>query len=64
MFVDVEQRTVILLASSEGELDVGPYGTDYVFVLTMTDDGSMVRQLHEWPDFSKVEGTLKKMQSK
>lgn len=61
MFVDVEQRTATMVCKSVGELDVGPYGTDYVFILTMTEDGTKVERLFEWPDFTQVENTLKKL---
>ncbi|KAJ5511719.1 hypothetical protein N7453_003822 [Penicillium expansum] len=60
MYTDIEKRTVTMLCSSEGELEAGPYGTDYVFVLTMTEDGKMIEKLSEWPDFHKVQAILSK----
>ncbi|KAJ5514914.1 hypothetical protein N7463_004466 [Penicillium fimorum] len=60
MFTDEEKRTVTMLCSSKGELEAGPYGTDYVFVLTMTEDGKKIKKLSEWPDFHKVQMVLSK----
>lgn len=60
MYTDTEKRTVTMLCSSEGQLEAGPYGTDYVFVLTMTEDGKMIEKLSEWPDFHKVQVMLSK----
>ncbi|KAH6981576.1 hypothetical protein BKA56DRAFT_672387 [Ilyonectria sp. MPI-CAGE-AT-0026] len=60
MYTDLEKRTVTMLCSSEGQLEAGPYGTDYVFVLTMTEDGKKIEKLSEWPDFHKVRVVLSK----
>ncbi|CRL31095.1 unnamed protein product [Penicillium camemberti] len=60
MYTDAEKRTVTMLCSSKGELETGPYGTDYVFVLTMTEDGKKIEKLSEWPDFHKVQVILNK----
>ncbi|KAJ5961128.1 uncharacterized protein N7479_008278 [Penicillium vulpinum] len=60
MFTDEGKRTVKMLCSSKGELEAGPYGTDYVFVLTMTEDGKRIKKLSEWPDFHKVQMVLSK----
>lgn len=49
-----------MLCSSEGKVVNDPYGTDYVFVLTMTEDGRKIEKLSEWPDFHKVQGVLSK----
>lgn len=60
IYTDVKKRTVTMLCSSEGRLEAGPYGTDYVFVLTMTEDGNKIKKLSEWPDFHKVQAVLNK----
>ncbi|KAK7420777.1 hypothetical protein QQX98_002581 [Neonectria punicea] len=60
MYTDVEKRTVTMLCTSEGTLEAGSYGTDYVFVLTMTEDGKKINKLSEWPDFHKVQMVLSK----
>ncbi|KAF5001149.1 hypothetical protein FDECE_11045 [Fusarium decemcellulare] len=60
MYTDLEQRTVTMLCSSEGVLAGDPYGTDYVFVLTMTEDGKKIEKLSEWPDFHKAQMALHK----
>lgn len=60
MYADADKRTVTMLCSSKGELETGPYGTDYVFVLTMTEDGKRIEKLSEWPDFHKVQVILNK----
>ena len=60
MYTDVEKRTVTMLCSSVGQLEAGPYGTDYVFVLTMTEDGKRIQKISEWPDFHKVQAVLSK----
>lgn len=58
MYTDLEKITVTMLCSSKGKLETGPYGTDYVFVLTMTEDGKKIKKLSEWPDFHKVQTVL------
>ena len=60
MYTDVEKRAVTMLCTSDGQLEAGPYATDYVFVLTMTEDGKRIQKLSEWPDFHKVQEVLKK----
>lgn len=60
MYTDVEKRAVTMLCTSDGQLEAGPYATDYVFVLTMTEDGKRIKKLSEWPDFHKVQEVLKK----
>ncbi|KAH9204920.1 hypothetical protein DL95DRAFT_529081 [Leptodontidium sp. 2 PMI_412] len=60
MYVDVEQTTVTMLCSSVGQLITGPYGTDYVFILTMTEDGTKIKKLSEWPDLHKVQAAINK----
>ncbi|KIL88354.1 hypothetical protein FAVG1_08433 [Fusarium avenaceum] len=60
MYTDVAKITVTMLCSSTGKVDGHPYGTDYVFVLTMTKDGKKIEKLSEWPDFHKVQQVLNK----
>ena len=60
MYTDVEKRTVTILCTSDGQLEAGPYATDYVFVITMIEDGKRIQKLSEWPDFYKVREVLKR----
>jgi hypothetical protein len=60
MYTDLEKRTVTMLCTSIGQLGASPYGTDYVFVLTMTEDGEKIAKLSEWPDFHKVQEAISK----
>lgn len=53
MFTDVQKRTVTMVCTSKGETVAGAYGTDCLFVVTMTDDGKMIQKLSEWIDFKK-----------
>ncbi|KAJ0344459.1 hypothetical protein COL154_007854 [Colletotrichum chrysophilum] len=60
MFTDVEKRTVTMVCTSKGETAAGSYGTDCLFVVTMTDDGNKIQKLAEWIDFQKGQGALSK----
>ncbi|KAH7120630.1 hypothetical protein EDB81DRAFT_766683 [Dactylonectria macrodidyma] len=50
IYSDAEKRTVTMVCTSNGELEVGPYRTDCLFVLTMTEDGKKIVKLTEWLD--------------
>lgn len=63
MFTDVEKRTVTMGCTSRGETAAGPYGTDCLFVVTMTDDGKKIQKLSEWIDFQKSQGALDKTET-
>ncbi|KAF5492666.1 Isomerase trt14 [Colletotrichum siamense] len=58
MFTDVEKRTVTMVCTSKGETAAGSYGTDCLFVATMTEDGKKIKKLSEWIDFQKRQGAL------
>ncbi|KAF3805937.1 hypothetical protein GCG54_00013611 [Colletotrichum gloeosporioides] len=60
MFTDVGKRTVTMVCTSKGETAAGSYGTDCLFVVTMTDDGKKIQKLCEWIDFQKGQGALSK----
>ncbi|RFU80652.1 hypothetical protein TARUN_1537 [Trichoderma arundinaceum] len=48
--VDVEARRVVLHLTSTGESDVGPYGNEYMFILTISEDGKKVDEIVEFLD--------------
>ncbi|KIW69328.1 hypothetical protein PV04_05210 [Phialophora macrospora] len=48
--VDVEKRKVVFHAKSRADSDVGEYANEYVFTLTMTDDGRLVEKVVEFYD--------------
>ena len=52
MFTDVDKRTVTMQCTSKGETEAGPYGTEVLFVTTMTEDGQKIQKLVEWLDFN------------
>ncbi|KAF0315674.1 hypothetical protein RB213_014594 [Colletotrichum asianum] len=57
---DVEKRTVTMMCTSKGETAAGSYGTDCLFVATMTEDGKKIQKLSEWIDFQKSQGAISK----
>lgn len=61
IYTDVEKRTVTMLCTGTGKVRGHPYRTDYVFVLTMTEDGKKIEKLSEWPDFHKVQQVMNKI---
>jgi hypothetical protein len=48
--IDVEKRTVVMHANGTGITDNGPYKNEYVFILVMTDDGTLVKESCEMID--------------
>jgi ketosteroid isomerase-like protein len=48
--VDVEKRKVVFHAKSSADTDVGEYANEYVFTLTMTEDGRLVEKVVEFFD--------------
>ncbi|KAI8265872.1 hypothetical protein K4K58_010631 [Colletotrichum sp. SAR11_239] len=58
IFTDVDRRTVTMVCTSKGETVAGSYGTDCLFVATMTENGKKIQKLSEWIDFQKGQGAL------
>ncbi|KAK1240511.1 hypothetical protein MKX07_004539 [Trichoderma sp. CBMAI-0711] len=50
MVVDVEARRVVMHLTSTAETDVGPYGNEYFFVITVSEDGERVDEIVEFLD--------------
>ncbi|ETR99617.1 hypothetical protein M419DRAFT_65695, partial [Trichoderma reesei RUT C-30] len=50
MVVDVEVRRVVMHLTSTAETDVGPYGNEYFFVVTVNEDGERVDEIVEFLD--------------
>ncbi|EXJ60104.1 hypothetical protein A1O7_04256 [Cladophialophora yegresii CBS 114405] len=53
--IDVEKRRVVLHAKSRADTDVGEYKNEYVFMLTMTEDGMLVEKVVEFLDSGYTE---------
>ncbi|KAM5357984.1 hypothetical protein ACJZ2D_015704 [Fusarium nematophilum] len=56
MYTDVEKRTVTMVCTSNGQTEGGPYTTDVLFVVTMTEDGQKIAKLNEWIDTHTRQG--------
>ncbi|KAG9229450.1 hypothetical protein BJ875DRAFT_474800 [Amylocarpus encephaloides] len=54
--VDVEARKVVLQARSRADTPVGEYTNDYIFILTLGEDGKIVDEYWEWlgSDYTKA----------
>lgn len=50
MLVDEVARKVLLHLTSTGESDFGPYANEYMIVLTMTEDGTLIKEIMEFID--------------
>ncbi|KAK7702279.1 hypothetical protein SLS64_009857 [Diaporthe eres] len=50
MLVDEASRKVLLHLTSTGESDFGPYANEYMIVLKMTDDGTLIKEIVEFID--------------
>ena len=48
--VDEMARKVMLHMSSDGETMVGPYNNEYFIVLSMTEDGTKIKEITEFLD--------------
>lgn len=54
MLVDEVSRKVLLHLTSTGETDFGPYANEYMIVLKMTDDGTLIKEIVEFIDSATV----------
>ncbi|KAL7929897.1 hypothetical protein V8C35DRAFT_314580 [Trichoderma chlorosporum] len=48
--VDVEGRRVTMHVKSSAETDIGPYNNEYVFTITISEDGDKVDDIFEFLD--------------
>lgn len=54
MLVDEVSRKVMLHLTSTGETDFGTYANEYMIVLKMTDDGTLIREIVEFIDSATI----------
>ncbi|KAG6355408.1 hypothetical protein INS49_003370 [Diaporthe citri] len=54
MLVDEVSRKVLLHLTSTGESDFGPYANEYMIVLKMTGDGTLIKEIVEFIDSATV----------
>lgn len=50
LVVDVETRRVVMHLTSTADTDIGPYNNEYIFVLTISEDGEKVDEIVEFLD--------------
>ncbi len=59
--VDEEARSVVLHIRAKADLPVGgPYEGEYLFILRMTDDGTLLREVTEFVDSANTAELLQK----
>ncbi|KAF9210752.1 hypothetical protein BGZ59_009022, partial [Podila verticillata] len=61
--VDTEARKVMLHLKSRAETDVGPYENEYIFTLTMSENGEKVDEIMEFLDSRYTAQFLSRLQS-
>lgn len=50
LVVDVEARRVMMHLTSTAETDVGPYNNEYIFLISISEDGEKVDEIVEFLD--------------
>src|SRR5262245_22154626 len=63
MVVDVESRKVVMHTKVKANTPVGEYENEYMWILTMTEDGKMIEDIIEFCDSAKVVELMKKLQA-
>ncbi|KAH8646862.1 hypothetical protein BX600DRAFT_443832 [Xylariales sp. PMI_506] len=63
MVVDVETRKVVMHVKVKGSTPLGEYENEYMWILTMTEDGKMIEDIVEFCDSAKALELLKKQQA-
>src|SRR5262245_13544568 len=63
MVVDVESRKVVMHSKTKGITSVGEYENEYMWILTMTEDGKMIEDIVEFCDSAKAVELGKKLQA-
>ncbi|KAM0249348.1 hypothetical protein ACHAQJ_009109 [Trichoderma viride] len=59
--VDVEARRVMMHLTSTAETDIGPYNNEYIFWLTISEDGEKVDEIVEFLDSFYTAGFLERL---
>jgi hypothetical protein len=62
MVVDVESRKVVMHTRIKTNTPVGVYENEYMWILTMTEDGKMIEDIVEFCDSAKAVELMKKVQ--
>ncbi|VUC32604.1 unnamed protein product [Clonostachys rosea] len=63
MVVDVESRKVVMHVKNKGSTPLGEYENEYMWILTMTEDGKMIQEIVEFCDSAKAIELMKKQQA-
>ena len=63
MVVDVESRKVVMRVKTKGNTPLGEYENEYMWILTMTEDGEMIEDIVEFCDSAKAIELMKKQQA-
>ena len=63
MVVDVESRKVVMHTKAKANTPVGEYENEYMWILTMTEDGKMIEDIVEFCDSTKAVELMKKLQA-
>ncbi|KAI9148090.1 MFS general substrate transporter [Paramyrothecium foliicola] len=64
MVVDVQSRKVVMHVKTKGNTPLGEYENEYMWILTMTEDGKMIQDIVEFCDSAKALELMKKQQAK
>jgi ketosteroid isomerase-like protein len=59
--IDVETRQVMLHLRGRAETDAGPYENEYIFMLTISEDGEKVDEIVEFLDSEYTSQFVKKL---
>ena len=63
MVVDVESRKVVMHTKAKANTPVGEYENEYMWILTMTEDGKMIDDIVEFCDSTRAVDLMKKLQA-
>jgi hypothetical protein len=62
--VDVEARKVMMHLTSTAESDIGPYTNEYIFWVTISEDGEKVDEIVEFLDSFYTANFLSRLEEK
>lgn len=63
MVVDIESRKVVMYTKAKANTGLGAYENEYMWILTMTEDGKMIEDIVEFCDSAKAVELVKKQQA-
>jgi hypothetical protein len=63
MVVDVEARKVVMHMKTKGTTPLGVYENEYMWILTMTEDGKMIDDIIEFCDSAKAVELMNKQRA-